>query len=502
MAQMQNLELPDGRIFLGGEWREGRGAEITSLYPADRSVNRVLRGASREDVEEAIARAQAAAADPAWRNLRPHERAAYLYRISEGIARNAERIAQVQSRDTGKTLAETRALAASAAGTFRYFAAVLETEEEAMTPARGDYLTFSVHEPIGVVAGITPWNSPIASDAQKLAPALAAGNAVLMKPASWSPLVSLVLAQIVEEAGLPRGLLSVLPGRGDEVGETLVTHPAVGKVSFTGGTATGRALAEKAARKLMPVSLELGGKSATIVFDDADLDLTLAGVLFGIFSSTGQSCIAGSRLLVQRGVYDRFLERLVAATKALRVGHPADPATQVAPMIRDPHRDSVERYVALAREEGGEILAGGRRPEGAAYEAGIYYLPTIIAGLPNSARVCQEEIFGPVVVVQPFEDEAEAVAIANDSEYGLACGIWTRDQGRAWRVGRSVAAGTVWVNTYKQFSISTPFGGVKDSGLGREKGRQGLRAWMQQKSLYLDTSGRPHPWARLSELGA
>ncbi|MCR0982695.1 aldehyde dehydrogenase [Roseomonas populi] len=498
MAEMQEIGLPDGRIYVAGEWREGRGAEITSIYPADRSVNLTLRGASRDDVEEAIAGAQKAAEDPSWRNLLPHQRATYLHRIADGLTRHGERIAQVQSRDTGKTLAETRALAASAAGTFRYFAAVLETEEEALTPSRGNYITMSVHEPIGVVAGITPWNSPIASDAQKLAPALAAGNAVLMKPASWSPLVSLVMARICEEAGLPPGLLSVLPGRGEEVGDTLVTHPAIGKVSFTGGTEVGRGIARKAAEKLMPVSLELGGKSPTIVFADADLDLTIAGILFGIFSSTGQSCIAGSRLLVQRTIYESFVERLVSATKALRVGHPADPATQVAPMIRDPHRDSVERAVAQAVGEGGTILCGGRRPEGAEYDAGIYYLPTIIAGLPSAARTCQEEIFGPVLHVQPFEDEAEAIALSNESSYGLACGIWTRDFNRAWRIGRGVGTGTVWVNTYKQFSISTPFGGIKDSGLGREKGRQGLRAWQRQKSFYLDTSGQPHPWAGIA----
>ncbi|WP_458098388.1 aldehyde dehydrogenase [Roseomonas sp. WA12] len=498
MADLQQIGLPDGRIFVGGEWREGRGPEITSIYPADRGVNMTLRGASRADVEEAIARAERAAADPAWRDLLPHQRAAILHRISDGLTRHAERIAQVQSRDTGKTLAETRALAASAAGTFRYYAAVLETEEEALTPSRGAYLTMSVHEPIGVVAGITPWNSPIASDAQKLAPALAAGNAVLMKPASWSPLVSLVMAQICEEAGLPAGLLSVLPGRGEEVGDTLVTHPAIGKVSFTGGTEVGRGIAAKAAAKLMPVSLELGGKSPTIVFEDAELDLAVAGILFGIFSSTGQSCIAGSRLLVQRSIHDRFVERLVAATKVLRIGHPADAATQVAPLIRDPHRDSVERAVARAVAEGGEILCGGTRPEGAAYDAGIYFLPTIIAGLPNDAATCQAEIFGPVLHVQSFEDEAEAIALSNSSSYGLACGIWTRDFNRALRVGRGVGTGTVWVNTYKQFSISTPFGGIKDSGLGREKGRQGLRAWQRQKSFYLDTSGRPHPWAGLA----
>jgi betaine-aldehyde dehydrogenase len=487
--------LPDGKLFIGGEWRKGRGAEIVSVFPADTGVNMALAGASREDLDDAIEAAVSAQASPAWRNLKAHERATCLHRIADGLARNVERIAQIQTRDTGKTLTETRALAASAAGTFRYVAAALETLEDVLTPPRGDYLTMSVHEPVGVVAAITPWNSPIASDAQKVAPALAAGNAVILKPASWSPLVSLEFARIVEESGLPKGLLSVLPGSGAAIGDHLVEHPSIGKVAFTGGTEVGRALALKAARKLMPVSLELGGKSPTIVFDDCDEDVAIAGILFGVFSSTGQSCIAGSRLFVQRAIHTRFVERLVRAARALKVGHPHDPETHVAPLIRAQHRASIEAHVAAAVADGGEILAGGRRPDAPELASGFYYEPTIIAGLPNTSRLCREEVFGPVLAVQPFDDEAELIALANDNAYGLASGIWTRDFAKAWRVGRALQAGTVWVNTYKQFSIATPFGGFKDSGVGREKGREGIRAYQQQKSFYIDVSGKPHPWA-------
>ena len=330
-------DLPDGKLYVAGEWTTGSGAEITSIFPADGSVNRVLKGASEADGLAAIERAKGAQADPAWRNLRPHERARILTRIADGIEANVDRISRIQTMDTGKTLKETRALAASAAGTFRYFAAALETADEALTTQRGDALTMSVHEPLGLVAAITPWNSPIASDAQKVAPALAAGNAVLLKPASWSPLVSLELARIVEEAGLPKGLFSVLPGAGREVGNLLVEHPDIAKVSFTGGTSTGRALARKAAEKLMPVSLELGGKSPTIVFADADIDQAIAGVLYGIFSSSGQSCIAGARLFVERPIYDSFVERLTAATERLRVGHPFSSAISiVSKEIEDP----------------------------------------------------------------------------------------------------------------------------------------------------------------------
>lgn len=492
---MGAVELPDGRLYIGGEWRTGRGAELRSIFPADRSTNLVFAGASADDAELAIERAQEAQRAPSWRNLRPHERATYLYLISDGLLKNVDRISRTQSRDTGKTLTETRALAMSAAGTFRYYAAALETMEDALTPSRGDYLTFSVHDPLGVIAAVTPWNSPIASDAQKVAPALAAGNAVVLKPSSWSPMVCLELARIIDEAGLPKGLFSTLPGSGSIVGDHVVEHPAVRKVSFTGGDNVGRAIAHKAADKMMPVSLELGGKSPTIVCADCDVDLAIAGVLFGIFSSTGQSCIAGSRLFVERAIYDAFLSRLVEATNALRVGHPFEATTQVAPLVRDPHRDSVEAYVKLAREEGGKVIAGGARPRGGGYDEGIYYAPTIISGLANTSRTAREEIFGPVLVVMPFDDEASLIAAANDSVYGLACGIYTRDFPRAWRIARAVEAGTVWINTYKQFSISTPFGGQKLSGIGREKGRDGIRQYMAQKSIYLDMSGEPHPWA-------
>jgi acyl-CoA reductase-like NAD-dependent aldehyde dehydrogenase len=488
-------DLPDNRLFIAGEWMRGGGGEITSVFPADGSVNRVINGASRQDLERAIDAAVSAQRAPAWRNLKPHERARHLHAISDGIAQNIERIAQIQTRDTGKALTETRALAMSAAGTFRYMAAALETLDDALTTPRGEFLTMSLHEPIGVVAAITPWNSPIASDAQKIAPALAAGNAVILKPASWSPLVSLELARVIEASGLPKGLFSVLPGAGNEIGDGLVAHSAIGKVAFTGGTSVGRGIARKAAEKLMPVSLELGGKSPTIVFADCDEDLALAGILFGIFSSSGQSCIAGARLFVQRSIYDRFVARLARAAAELRVGHPLDTATQVAPLIRASHRDAVERHVAQALTDGGEILAGGRRPEGAALERGYYYLPTVVTGLSNEARLCRDEVFGPVLAVLPFDDEDALIAAANASSYGLAAGVWTRDFPKAWRVARALQTGTVWINTYKQFSIATPFGGVKDSGLGREKGREGIRAYQAQKALYVDLTGKPHPWA-------
>lgn len=482
-------------IFIGGEWRAGRGNAYTSLYPADQSVNAEITAANADDAREAVEAADAAWRRANWAGLKPHQRAAVLHRIADLIQARLEPLAQLQRRDNGKPITETRGLVISAANTFRYFAACVETLEESLTPSRGDFMTMSVHEPLGVVAAITPWNSPIASDAQKIAPALAAGNAVVLKPAEVTPLASLALARICEEAGVPPGVLSVLPGKGSIVGDALVRHPLVKKIAFTGGTEVGRGIARLAAEKLMPVSLELGGKSPTIVFADADLDHAVNGVLYGIFSSSGESCIAGSRLFVQRSIYDEFMRRLVVGARALRVGDPARENTQMGPLITGQHRDSIERYVALGLEEGGALLCGGERPTGDGREQGFFYSPTILSGLHNDARICQEEIFGPVLVAMPFDDEASLLKEANDSVFGLAAGIWTGDYKRAWKFARALDAGTVWINTYKQFSISTPFGGWKDSGMGREKGYLGIREYMLQKSLYWGLNDAPLPWA-------
>ncbi|MEU0267694.1 aldehyde dehydrogenase [Nocardioides sp. NPDC006303] len=484
--------VPADEILVAGEWRRGGGSGSESIDPADGSVITTVHHASEADVDEAVTRGAVAAA--AWGRRLPHERARHLHRIADRIEGSAERLARLQTRDTGKTLTETSALVASAAGTFRYMAAALETFDEELTTQRGPSLTMSVHEPIGVIGAITPWNSPIASDAQKIAPALAAGNAVVLKPAEWTPLVSLALGRIITDSGLPPGLVSVLPGRGSVVGDAVVRHPGIGKVSFTGGTTTGRVIAHAAADKLMPVTLELGGKSPTIVFEDADVEAAIAGILFGIYSSSGQSCIAGSRLFLPSARAEEFLERLVKAVARLRIGHGLDPLTQVAPLVHHRHRDSVAGHVARARAAGGEVLVGGEVPEGDGYAAGAYYRPTVIAGLDNSSPTCQEEIFGPVLSVLTYDDEDDLVARANDSVYGLACGLWTSDYRTAWRVARRIDAGTVWINTYKQFSISTPFSGMKESGLGTEKGRRGIAEYTRQKSLYWGLDEAPHPW--------
>jgi betaine-aldehyde dehydrogenase len=450
--------MSDTKILVGGEWKLGSGKLIRSINPANGELITEFKGASLEDVDIAVAAGKRAMYDPTWYHLKSYKRAAILSNIARLIHRDVDKLAALQTLDTGKCLSETKALVQSAAETFQYTAAALEIQEGELPPSRGDFFTMSVYEPMGVIGAITPWNSPIASDAQKLAPALAAGNAVIIKPAEWASLVSLALAEICMEAGLPKGLLSVLPGSGSVIGDKLVRHPDVKKISFTGGTSTGRLIAGIAADKLMPVSLELGGKSPTIVFEDADVEHAINGILYGIFSSTGQSCIAGSRLFIAAKIYDSFVDKLVARCKALNVGLPNDSSTQVAPLVSFQHRD-------------------------------------VVAGLSNNTQTCQEEIFGPVLVVLPFDNEQDLIQQANDSVFGLACGLWTQDYKKALNFSQKIAAGTVWINTYKQFSIATQFGGVKESGLGREKGRNSILGYMQQKSLYWGLNQEPLSWA-------
>jgi betaine-aldehyde dehydrogenase len=482
-------------IYIAGEWRLGKGNTIQSLFPADQSVNAEISTASLDDVNEAIEKADLAWRQAGWRNSMPHERARILYKVAEIIETRVDELAKLQTRDNGKPLAETRGLVMSAAATARYVAAACETLNDELTTQRAaDFMTISVHEPVGVVAAITPWNSPIASEVQKLAPALAAGNAVILKPAEATSLIALELAKIFEQAGLPKGLLSVLVGRGSVIGDAIVKHPLVRKISFTGGTTTGRHLAHLAADKLITTSLELGGKSPTIVMPDADIELAAKGVAYGIFSSAGQACIAGSRLFVHHSIYDQFLKRLVEITKALRVGHPETVGVHLGSLINPKHLASVDAYVQLAKQEGGQVVVGGQALTDGDLAKGSYYLPTIITGLNNTAQTCQEEIFGPVLVVMKYHDEADLITQANDSCFGLAAGIWTENYRKAWQIARALEVGTVWINTYKKFSISAPFGGFKESGIGREKGRLGILSYMQQKSIYMGLSEQPNPW--------
>ncbi|MDQ2779378.1 MAG: aldehyde dehydrogenase [Pseudomonadota bacterium] len=465
--------------------------ELVSTNPANGSEIARVAITTLAELNAAVERAGHAFRHSGWKSLLPHRRALVLHAIADGLLAEKESLARLQMQDNGKPLGECRGMVESAIGTFRYYASVCETIEGDVTPSRGDYVSFTVLEPYGVVAAITPWNSPIMNDATKVAPALAAGNAVLLKPSEDSPLLAPELARIALAAGLPKDLLQVVQGRGAEIGAALVAHPGVRMISFTGGTTSGRAIARVAGDRLVPAALELGGKSPHVVFADADLEHAVAAVVAGIFGSAGQSCVAGSRLFIEAGIYDQVLSAVVARARNLRLALPDEAGVEMGPLASFHHRDRVAAFVDRARAEGGRILCGGAAPTGGVYDRGAFYLPTVIDGLGVDAVSCQEEAFGPVLVALPFKDEADLIAQANGTAFGLACGIWTESFKRAWRIGRALEAGSVWINTYKQSVVSTPFGGFKNSGIGREKGIDGLRMYAQVKSLYFGLHEHP-----------
>jgi betaine-aldehyde dehydrogenase len=469
---------------------------LVSINPADGSVVAAVRTTQAREIDAVVERARTAYHRSGWAQLRPDRKAGVMHEVARRLIAEKERLAILQMRDNGKPLAECRGMVDAAAGAFRYYAGVIETHETEVTPPRGDYVSLTVLEPFGVVAAITPWNSPIMNEAQKVAPALAAGNAVILKPSEETPLLAPELARICLEAGLPEDQLQIVQGTGEEIGAALVAHPGVRMISFTGGTDTGRAIARVAGERLIPTALELGGKSPHVVFADADLEQAIAAVASGIFGSSGQSCVAGSRLFVQESVYRQVVEGVAERAQKARVAAPDDPAVEVGPLASFRHRDKVMRHVREGLRQGGNVLAGGAAPDGDIYAHGAYYQPTVIEGLGHDARLCREEIFGPVLVALPFRDETDLIAQANDTSYGLACGIWTESFKRAWRVGRALEAGSVWINTYKQSSISSPFGGFKDSGIGREKGVDGLRLYAQVKSMYFGLHTQPFSIAK------
>lgn len=480
-------------FLVNGQWISRDADAFESVNPATGQLNYRVSTASAADVDAAVASAKHAAQQPAWRDMLPHVRAQVLNRMAAIISERADDFARLQMLENGKVWSECKAQAASAAATFRYYASACETLGAEVTPSRGNYLSLTAYEPYGVVAAITPWNSPLTMEAQKVAPALAAGNAVILKPSEVTPSAALLLGEVGLAAGLPAGVLNVLTGHGAITGKALVEHPGVRMVSFTGGTASGRRIGVVAAERLIPVALELGGKSPHIVFEDANLHAAVKNIIGGIFEGSGQSCVAGSRLFVQRSVYESLLALLVEQTQAIKVGMPDDASSEMGPLASFAHRERVEHFVQMAREEGGQILVGGKRPDAPELQEGAFYLPTIIAGLTNQNTCVREEIFGPVLCVLPFDDEADLIAQANDSLYGLASGIWTSNYQRAWSVARALETGLVWINTYKQLSISTPFGGFKDSGIGREKGVSGVRLYQQSKGIYwsMDPNNMP-----------
>jgi betaine-aldehyde dehydrogenase len=481
-------------FLIGDSWSYGAGKTFESVNPADGSIAAIIAECGAEDVDAAVKAAEAALRHPGWGGLYAHQRARLLHRFADLIEKNGELLAQLQTQDNGKTIAESRIQSAWAVEVFRYYASLCEVLESEIIPHRGNYFSFALHEPVGVVGAIAPWNSPISLEAQKLAPALAAGNTIVLKSSEITPQVGLVYGRLALEAGLPPGVLNVVTGFGHTTGSALVGHPSVRLVTFTGGTVTGRAIARAAGDRLIPALLELGGKSPNIVFADADVDQAVAGAVFAIFSNAGQSCIAGSRIFVQDSIYDAFATKLVAATKALVVGDPHDARTAVAPVSSFPHRERIEGMIRMGVEEGAKVLCGGRRPARKELAKGAYVEPTILEVPDNAFKIAQEEIFGPVACLIRFRDEDDLVHQANDTVFGLACGIWSTDYRRIMRVARAIQAGTVWANTYKITSVNMPFGGFKSSGIMRECGIEGMKNYMATKSVYLNLAEGPVHW--------
>lgn len=475
-------------FLIGGEWVHDTPTYITHVNPATGEVNYRICAGTEAHIDAAVKSAHEAAAKPAWRTMLAHNRAHILHRIADLMIERSDLLARCQMLENGKVWKECKNQVINGAATFRYCAAAIETLGSEITPSRGNYLNMTVYEPWGVVAAITPWNSPITLTCNKIAAALAAGNGVVLKPASYTPTSGIELGRIALDAGVPPGVMNVVPGAGGRIGDALVSHPLVRMVSFTGGTEVGRRISELAGRKIMPAVLELGGKSPHVIFADADLKAATDAATVAIFEGTGQSCTAGSRLFVERKVYDQVISMIMEKALALRVDLPDAPGAQLGPSASFAQRDSVEKMVEDARAEGAEVLMGGARPSDPRLANGAFYMPTIVAGITNKSNIAQQEIFGPVLCAMPFDGEDDLIQQANDSSYGLASGIWTADYKRAWRVARAFEAGIVWINTYKQFSTAAPFGGFKDSGLGREKGLQGIRTYQQVKTLFWSMS--------------
>ncbi len=475
-------------FLIGGEWIEDTSSRITHVNPATGEVNYEVCAATEADIDAAVVTAHHAAANPAWRNMLPHNRALLLNRIADLMMERSDLLARCQMVENGKVWKECKNQVINGAATFRYCAAAIETLGSEITPPRGNYLSMTVYEPWGVVAAITPWNSPITLTCNKIAAALAAGNGIVLKPSSFTPTCGIELGRIALDAGVPPGVLNVVPGGGSKIGDTLVNHPLVRMVSFTGGTEVGRRISGFAGQKIIPAVLELGGKSPHIIFADANLEAAADAATVAIFEGTGQSCTAGSRLFVERQVYEEVISMVTERARALRVDLPDAPGAQLGPSASFSQREFVESMVEGARKEGAEILIGGTRPSDPRLAKGAFYLPTIVAGVTNKSYIAQQEIFGPVLCVMPFDNEEDLLEKSNDISYGLAAGIWTADYKRAWRVARALEAGMIWINTYKQFSTAAPFGGFKDSGLGREKGLQGIRTYQQVKTMFWSMS--------------
>ena len=489
-AGTRAVTVRDLQMLIDGQWCDAEAVQtFESIDPyTGRAWARVpLAGAA--DVDRAVSAARRAFESGEWSRALPAQRARLLRRLGDLLEQESDELAQAQVQENGKLIREVLGQTKGLAAHCHYFAGAAEhLHGDTVSISVPDMFNYTVREPIGVVAAVTPWNSPLSLLFWKLCPALAAGNTLVIKPSEITPASTLILARLFEKAGFPPGVVNVVTGDGS-TGAALVQHPGVDKIAFTGSTEVGKAVAHAAADRLARVSLELGGKSPNIVFADADLQQAANGVLAGIFAAAGQTCLAGSRALVQQDVMAELARLLVERARAIRLGDPLDPETEMGTVACRMQYDKVLRYVAIAREDGAELLCGGVHPPDEAFASGLFVEPTIFGGVQNGMRIAQEEVFGPVLCLIPFRDEEDAVALANDSRFGLAAGVWTHDVKRAHRMARRLRAGTVWVNTYRRTNYATPFGGMKQSGIGRENGLEAIHAYTETKSVWIDTGG-------------
>ena len=485
------------RMFIGGEWLDAASGEtFESDNPFLGKPWALIPRGGKADAERAVAAARKAFTSGEWPRLNASKRGALLRKLGDLIADKAKELAEIEVRDNGKLIAEMSAQTAYMSQWYYYYGGLADKIEGHVIPSdKPDTFNYTRYEPLGVVAAIIPWNSPLLLLAWKLAPALAAGNTMVVKPSEYTSASALEFMKLVEQAGFPPGVVNVVTGFGPEVGTALVEHPHVAKVAFTGSDATGQKIYEAAARGLKRVSMELGGKSPNIVFDDAHLDNAVKGVISGIFAATGQTCIAGSRLLVQQSIHDQFVEKLVAFARTAKMGNPMSLDTQVGPVTNRPQFEKILKYIDIAKGEGARAALGGARATRPECGDGWFVEPTIFTGVKNSMRIAQEEVFGPVLSVIPFKDEEDAIAIGNDVVFGLAAGVWTQNMRRAFMMSERLQAGTVWVNTYRAVSYLSPFGGYKRSGIGRESGQEMIKEYLQTKSVWISTATEvPNPF--------
>lgn len=480
------------KLFIGGKFVDAQdGATIDVLNPHDNSLITKVAEAKAADVDLAVE--AATRAFPAWKRMPAAERGRLLLKLADRIEAEADELAKLEALDTGHPVRDARSIdVMRTAACYRYFGGMADKFQGSVVPVEEGFLNYVQREPIGVVGQIVPWNFPLMFTSWKLGPALAAGNTVVMKPSEITPLSTLRIAELMAEVGFPEGVVNIVVGYGHTAGQHLAEHPKVGKISFTGSTNVGRRIVEASKGNLKRVQLELGGKGANMIFEDANIEAAVNGSAWAIFHNQGQACIAGSRLIIHERVLDDFMNRFISLAQSIRLGNPLDPQTEMGPLTSAVHRDRVLSFVDVAKEQGGEVLTGGKPPSDQALAAGCYVEPTVVRAKPSD-RVAQEEVFGPFVTVLTFRDDEEALAIANGTEYGLGSGLWTRDLARAHKVAGAMRAGMVWINSYKRVNPGSPFGGVGQSGYGREMGFEAMHDYTEAKSVWVNVDARIPP---------